>query len=115
MPAYAVAAVDRSEAEAYSSEYGQPATRVIERYCGKILTRGLRIEGLEGDWRPGRIVLLEFPTYERAKEWYESEEYQQLIPLRRQYGRTHFVSLVETRLKTRDQAASLVVGVRVTV
>jgi uncharacterized protein (DUF1330 family) len=96
MPAYVVAAVDRVEPEAYSSEYGQHAVRTIERYGGRVRTRGGRIEGLEGDWRPGRIVLIEFPTFERAKEWYESADYQRLIPLRQRYGRTHFVSLVET-------------------
>jgi len=96
MPAYVIGAVDRVEPEAYSSEYGQQAMRVIERYGGKILTRNhLRIEGLEGDWRPGRVVLIEFPTYERAKEWYESADYQALVPLRQRYGRTHFITLVE--------------------
>jgi uncharacterized protein (DUF1330 family) len=97
VPAYVIAAVDRVEPEAYSSEYGRPAVRAIESYGGKILTRGdLRIERLEGDRAPGRIVLIEFPTYDQAKEWYESTEYQQIIPLRQKYGRTHFISLVET-------------------
>jgi uncharacterized protein (DUF1330 family) len=96
MPAYIVAAVDRIDPEAYTNEYSQHARRVIADYGGKILTSNLRIEGLEGDNPPGRIVLVEFPTYERAKEWYESAEYQRLIPIRQKYGRTHFLSLVET-------------------
>src|SRR4051794_41675330 len=95
MAAYVVAAVDRVDPEAYSREYGEPATRVIERYGGRILAGALRIEGLEGDWQPGRLVLIEFPSYEQAEAWYHSPEYQALIPLRQQYGHTHFVSLVE--------------------
>jgi uncharacterized protein (DUF1330 family) len=83
MPAYVIAAVDKVDPEAYDSEYGLHARQTIASHEGKLLTGGpLRIEGLEGDWRPSRIMLIEFPTFEQAREWYGSPEYQALIPRR---------------------------------
>lgn len=51
-----------------------PAT--LTPYGGKFLVRGGRVETLEGGWDPKRIVVIEFPTLERAKAWWGSEEYR---------------------------------------
>jgi uncharacterized protein (DUF1330 family) len=37
---------------------------------------------MEGEWNPERIVILEFPSLERLREWNESPEYQELARLR---------------------------------
>ena len=39
--------------------------------------RGGRIEVLEGDWTPGRLVLLEFPSMDLARAWWSSPEYSE--------------------------------------
>ena len=56
--------------------------------------RGGHQETIEGTWQPKRIVLLEFPSVEQAKRWYDSPEYRPLKELRRQTAHGHIV-LVE--------------------
>lgn len=51
-----------------------PAT--LTPYGGKFLARGGRVDVLEGDWDPKRIVVIEFPTVEHARAWWASEEYR---------------------------------------
>lgn len=83
MSAYVVVQVKVHNPTAYE-EYkkGVPATLAL--YDGKFLVRGGKIETLEGDWMPERFVILEFPTVERAKEWYASPEYTAILGIRHQ-------------------------------
>jgi uncharacterized protein (DUF1330 family) len=55
--------------------YKKLAEVAVGRYGGRYLVRGGEHAPLEGTWRPNRIVVLEFPTLERAKAFYESAEY----------------------------------------
>ena len=57
-------------------KYRQLVPATLQPYGGRFLARGGRVERLEGDWDPQRIVVLEFPTLERAKAWWASEEYR---------------------------------------
>jgi uncharacterized protein (DUF1330 family) len=54
----------------------------LAKYGGKFIVRGGKTETLEGGWAPERIVVLEFPTVERAKEWWNSPEYAPAKALR---------------------------------
>jgi len=56
---------------------------LIERHGGRYLTRPGGHEVLEGDWRPDRVVVVEFPDMAALKAWYRSPDYQPLIALRR--------------------------------
>jgi uncharacterized protein (DUF1330 family) len=56
--------------------------------------RGGQIHALEGDWKPKRIVVTEFPTIGQARRWYDSEEYRPLRALRLRTARGSVV-LVE--------------------
>ena len=94
MPAYVIADVVVQDAEAYR-EYQQHARDTIALYGGRFIVRGGKTETLEGDWRPHRVVMMEFRTLERAKEWYGSPEYQAIIPIRQHNARTHFLSVME--------------------
>ena len=66
----------------------------VEKYGGKFLIRGGKFEKLEGDWHPTRVVLLEFPSLEQAKRWYNSEEYREPKALRFKTAKTNLI-LVE--------------------
>lgn len=81
MSAYVVVQIQVDDAAAYE-EYRLAAPPTIALYDGKYLARGGRVETLEGDWLPPRFVILEFPTFERAKEWHASPEYQAIAPIR---------------------------------
>lgn len=74
MAAYIIAEIEVTDPAGYD-EYRKLAGAAIAARGGKFLVRGGKIETLEGDWRPKRIVVLEFPSVERAKAWWASEEY----------------------------------------
>ena len=64
-------------------EYLRKAVPMIERFGGRYLTRVGSHEILEGDWKPNRVVIIEFPDIASIKNWYRAPEYQPLIALRR--------------------------------
>jgi len=80
-PAYIIANVEVRDAKTYERyRAGVPAT--VAQYGGEFMVRGGRWERLEGDEPKSRLVVLRFPSYERALAWYHSEEYQPLARLR---------------------------------
>ncbi len=93
MAAYFIVEIDIQDPKRFE-EYRSKVPATIERYGGRYLVRGGRHETIEGEWRPKRIVLLEFPSMEEAKRWYESDEYRPLKALRLRTARGHIV-LVE--------------------
>jgi uncharacterized protein (DUF1330 family) len=72
-------------------EYKKLAAPTVAEFGGKYLVRGGEVERLEGTWRPGRIVVLEFPTVERAKEWWESKAYRPAKELRHAAAKTEMI------------------------
>jgi uncharacterized protein (DUF1330 family) len=54
----------------------------IAKFGGKFIARGGTTDVLEGNWQPKRLVLLEFPSVERAREWWASEDYAPAKALR---------------------------------
>ena len=63
-------------------EYARRIGPTVERFGGRYLIRGGKMERLEGDWQPLRPVVIEFPSLDQAKQWHESADYQELIALR---------------------------------
>ena len=81
MPAYAIADITVTDAETYSGYQAlTPAT--IEKYGGRFMVRGGAHEVKEGDWRPGRVVVLEFDDMAALNRWYDSPEYAEARPIR---------------------------------
>lgn len=74
MPAYVIAEIEVKDPAAYE-EYREAAGPTLAPYGGRFVVRGGAAERLEGDRDPKRIVVLEFPSVERAKQWWASEEY----------------------------------------
>jgi uncharacterized protein (DUF1330 family) len=81
MPAYLILDIHVSDPEEYAA-YRERAPATLEAYGARYIVRGGAHEVVEGDWEPERIVVVEFPSVERAREWYESPEYQEILPLR---------------------------------
>ncbi len=73
--------------------YRKAVSATITAYGGRYLTRGGATEVLEGDWKPKRVVILEFPDVARLKAWYDSPEYRPLIDLRKRTATTDMVIL----------------------
>lgn len=93
MPAYLMIDITVKDAEAFE-RYKQLAPPTVAAYGGRYLVRGGATETLEGTWSPTRIVLLEFPTVERAREWWNSPEYAPAKAVRQASSHTELL-LVE--------------------
>ena len=57
------------------AEYRRLAQLAVEHYGGRYLVRGAPYVTLEGNWQPQRLVILEFPSMDAAKTFYDSPEY----------------------------------------
>lgn len=78
MPCYFIAQIDIRDPGAYQA-YLDGVDRVVESYGGLYLAVDDAPIPLEGDWGPGRVVIIGFPDYEQARRWYVSPEYQALL------------------------------------
>jgi uncharacterized protein (DUF1330 family) len=90
MAAYVIVEIEIVDPIGYE-EYKNQASTTVYKYGGKYLVRGGKTEVLEGDWDPKRIVILEFPTTERAKEWLNCEEYREPRKLRHKTAKTKMI------------------------
>ncbi len=81
MAAYLIGSIEVTDPQSYE-EYRKQVPDTIAAYGGKYLVRGSAAESMEGDWDPKRLVILEFESMERAKEWYNSPEYCPLKQIR---------------------------------
>jgi uncharacterized protein (DUF1330 family) len=62
--------------------YGRSSTAPLVEYGGTVLVVDEKPELLEGQWHGTRTVIVEFESVEKARAWYESDGYQQALPLR---------------------------------
>ena len=90
MSAYIIVEIDVLDPVGYE-EYKKLAAPTVERHGGKYIVRGGKTEVLEGDWQPKRIVVLEFPTMARAKEWLNCEEYREPRKMRHRTAKTNMI------------------------
>jgi len=82
MAAYVIGEIDVRDPATYD-QYRKQVLATVQKHGGRFLARGGKGEALEGA-APKRVVMLEFPSYQRALEWYRSAEYAPLIKLRQQ-------------------------------
>jgi uncharacterized protein (DUF1330 family) len=75
MAAYVIANVNAHDTASFE-EYRRQVPATIVKHGGRYLVRGGRVERLEGTWTPARLVVLEFPSMEQARRWYESDDYR---------------------------------------
>jgi uncharacterized protein (DUF1330 family) len=74
MSAYIVVSVEVHDPVRYE-DYRKSVLPTIEKFGGRFLVRGGKMEVLEGDWPARRIVIVEFPSVEIARAWWNSPEY----------------------------------------
>jgi uncharacterized protein (DUF1330 family) len=90
MPAYVVVDIAVHDPKGYE-EYKRLAPPAVAAYGGKYLVRGGKVEVLEGDWTPSRLVILEFPELEQARKWLNSVEYRPARSLRHKTAVTKMI------------------------
>jgi uncharacterized protein (DUF1330 family) len=76
MAAYVIAQIEVTD-PAKMEEYRKRTPAAVAAYQGKFIVRGGAIAPLEGDWKPSRIVVIEFPSLDHLKRFWASPEYAQ--------------------------------------
>jgi len=78
---YVIANIDVRDAPGYEA-YRSRTADIIAQYGGRFLVRGGKVEVREGEPGISRLVVLEFPDMEAARTFYDSPEYQAILPHR---------------------------------
>ncbi|MGI9336545.1 MAG: DUF1330 domain-containing protein [Gammaproteobacteria bacterium] len=81
MAGYVIATVTVKDPERYE-RYKALVAPSVAAYGGRYLVRGGETQSVEGGWNPSRVVVLEFESAQRAKAWWDSEEYAEAKALR---------------------------------
>lgn len=63
-------------------KYGAGVMDTVNQCGGKVIARDSSPEGVEGEWDPKRVIIVEFADKAALKAWYNSPEYAQLLKLR---------------------------------
>jgi len=90
-PAYVIVEMKVSDPEQYK-QYMAAAPATIAAAGGEYMIRGGRCETLEGDWRPVRVAMLRFPSFEQAQAWHQGEAYR--LARTRRAGATEYFNMI---------------------
>jgi uncharacterized protein (DUF1330 family) len=90
MPAYVIVEIEVRDHQRYEA-YKKISGSSVETYGGRFIVRGGKVETLEGEWSPQRFVIIEFPSADRAKEWWNSPEYAPGKKLRHETASTRMI------------------------
>ncbi|WP_213953463.1 MULTISPECIES: DUF1330 domain-containing protein [unclassified Variovorax] len=72
---YVIAYVEVTNPTQYE-EYKKWSTVAMQAHGAEVCVRGGQVEPLEGDWKPTRVIVLKFPSLEKAKAFYDTPEYR---------------------------------------
>ena len=81
--------------EAAFDEYAQVARAQLADLGGQIIINSQRVQPLEGGWNPKSLVVARLPSFEAARDFYLSKDYQEVMTLRSASARSRGV-LVES-------------------
>lgn len=90
MSAYVIVEIDVHDPQLYE-EYKKLTPGSLVLFGGKFVVRGGQADALEGDWQPKRIVVLEFPSVAKAKEWWDSDTYRHARGIRQRASHTRMI------------------------
>ena len=81
MSGYLIAQLNMTDKENFKL-YAETVPESVKKFGGKYLVRAGEFKSMQGKWDFTRNVIIEFPTYEKALEWYNSEEYKPVRQIR---------------------------------
>lgn len=90
MTAYVIVEIEVTDPAGYE-DYKKQAPAAVAAYDGKFIVRGGNCATLEGSWQPQRMVVLQFPSVARARQWWASAEYSAAKALRQRTARTRMI------------------------
>jgi uncharacterized protein (DUF1330 family) len=92
MAAYLLVDCKVTDAARYE-DYKPLAQAAVAHYGGRYLARGGETVVLEGAWQPNRVVVLEFPTLDQARAFYDSPEYKAARAARKDAAQMNMVAV----------------------
>lgn len=90
MPAYAIVRATITDAERFK-DYVAGTPALLEKYGARFLARGGDVVTLEGEEENRRVVLIEYPSKEKALEFYHSDDYAVLLKIMQESGTRDFI------------------------
>ena len=81
MPGFAIFNIEVKKPEEYK-EYVEKVKPIAKKFGGEYIVRGGETKVLEGTWAYPRTVVIKFPSYEKALEWYNSDLYKPIKQIR---------------------------------
>jgi|TARA_B100001142_G_scaffold262492_1_gene265481 uncharacterized protein (DUF1330 family) len=81
MSGYVIFNINVQKPEEYK-EYIKKVFPIVSKFGGEYLVRAGEYKIMEGEWKYPRTVVIKFPTYQKALDWYSSEEYKPIKPIR---------------------------------
>lgn len=94
MSAYIVGHVEITNPEVYA-EYMKHTPRLVAAHGGRFIARGGDVEVLEGEPEPRRMVILEFPSAQAARDFFTGDDYAPYAAMRQGASNAQFVLLDE--------------------
>ena len=92
MKAYILVEIEIHDQELYE-KYKKMTPETIREFEGEFVVRGGEFQVLEGQWQPERLVILSFPSKEKALAWWNSESYTRAKLLRQRAAKTKMLLL----------------------
>lgn len=92
-PGFIIAQIDVTDPERYK-DYVAAVGATVEKFGGVYIARGGQSEEVEGTPPGGRSVIIRFPSYQAARDWYHSEDYKEVGAIRREAS-TGVMTIVE--------------------
>ena len=90
MAGYVIAQINLKNKEGYK-EYVDKVPVIIKNFGGEYLVKAGEFKSIEGKWDFKRNVVIKFPSYEKALEWYNSDEYNQIKNLRLENAESNII------------------------
>ena len=72
-------------------DYIQKVPETIARFGGRYLARGGQVKVVSGDWKPSRLIIVEFDSMVKFDSWWNSPEYRAIAPLREESTKTNAI------------------------
>ena len=63
-------------------QYLKLSEHTLEPFGGVFRAQAGEVESLEGDWNPSVVIIAEFPSMEKARQWYGSAEYAKALQVK---------------------------------
>lgn len=108
VPHYAIAYLRDVQVGEEILEYIHKIDATLAPYGGRFIVHGGKLTPAEGQWH-GDLVIIEFPSFEAAEQWYESPAYQEILPLRTEHSNSMaaLVAGVPANYQATDKIAQL--------